>query len=97
MHGITQRTISTLNPYTNGLVERYNTSLKSWLLKFLIYIEGEDWWDFIQDTVCTTQILLNRSTGHCPHLLVFKQSPEVPLHEVLCVIAIEKIAVVSED
>ena len=79
--GIKQRLIATMNPRSNGQVERYNAVIKAGIRKFSSACPDGCWWEFLQDIARSCRILPSASTGVAPYLLVFKQPPAVPLPE----------------
>ena len=64
-----------------------NGVIKSGLRKFLGQFDGGRWWEFLPDVVRACRILPAAATQLPPYLLVFKMSPEVPVHSDIRIVA----------
>lgn len=69
--GLDYRVISTANPRANGLVERYNRTIKEGIRK-MITLVGEIAWDEVLPEVLAGLRMLPTRLGVSPHLIVFK-------------------------
>ena len=73
--GCKQVLIYSAHPRANGLVERYNKTIKEGLRKFVVAAGAKfSWKDFLGDIAAGLRMLPTRN-GYSPYLLVFKQAP----------------------
>ena len=66
-----------MNPRANGMVERFNRTIKAGIRKLLGMSPDLRWWEVIPDVVRGMRVIAQRSTGASPYLLAFKQPPAV--------------------
>lgn len=69
--GVDHRVISTAHPRANGLIERYNRSIKEGLRKMSTLV-GTIAWDEVLPEVLAGLRMLPTRLGVSPHLIVFK-------------------------
>ncbi len=69
--GVDHRIISTAHPRANGLIERYNRSLKEGIRKMTTLV-GEIAWDEVLPEVLAGLRMLPTKLGVSPHLMIFK-------------------------
>lgn len=77
--GVTHRSIATRNPRANGQVERFNRSLEAGLRRFATAAPSDAWDEHLADVLRGLRLMPTRATGFSPYVLVYKQSPQLPL------------------
>lgn len=60
------RTISTLHPRANGLIERYNREVKAGLRRLMAANLKTPWFELLPDVIRGLRILPTTATGHSP-------------------------------
>lgn len=60
-------------------------------------MEGDNWWDFVQNTMYIAWTILDKSTEQYLHKFMFNKPPNIPLYRVLHTLALEYLAVMSKD
>ena len=68
-----------MNPRVNVQVERMNGIVKSAIRKCTAACPGGKWWEFLADIARSVRLLPAWATSTSPHVLVFKQYPEIPV------------------
>jgi transposase InsO family protein len=69
--GVDHRVISTAHPRANGLIERYNRSIKEGLRKMSTLVGTIAWDELLPEVLAGLRMLPTR-LGVSPHLIVFK-------------------------
>jgi transposase InsO family protein len=69
--GVDHRVISTAHPRANGLIERYNRSIKEGLRKMSTLVCTIAWDELLPEVLAGLRMLPTR-LGVSPHLIVFK-------------------------
>ncbi|XP_057188755.1 interleukin-13 receptor subunit alpha-1 isoform X1 [Triplophysa rosa] len=67
------------HPRGNGMVERFNRTLKDQLAKVLFHREGE-WDQYLPAVVLSFNATPHSSTGYSPFFLVHGREPRLPVH-----------------
>ncbi len=82
-NGIQHCRIATNNPRANGAVERQIRSVQAGIRKCISLCPGGRWWDFLGEVARCSRVIPTRATGLSPYLIVFKQTPLLPLTDSL--------------
>ena len=76
--GISHRTTTSYHPACNGLVERFNRTLKQLLAK-ACNNSALDWEDHLADVLYAHRISVSATTGFSPFFLMYGRRPRAPL------------------
>jgi transposase InsO family protein len=76
--GITKTRTTPYHAQSDGLVERFNSTLQT-MLKAVVNEERNDWDDHLNWVVMAYRSSVHESTGCTPHLLLFGREQTMPL------------------
>ena len=79
-NGVDHRFTATMNPRSNGLVERANRIIKSALRRFAGACPHGHWWEVLGDIARSFRILPTRALGYAPYVLIFKAPAPLAIH-----------------
>ena len=95
--GVLHRPIATMNPRANGQVERFNRTIKSGLRKMMSACPGTNWWDVLYDVARAIRLIPAAATGFSPHILVYKQSPQIAFPAALGELNVDDLSALTES
>ena len=70
--GTEHRMTSAYHPQTNGLVEKFNHTVQSCLLKVVNELQN-DWDDYLDPVLFAIRTSKHKSTGHTPFEMMYKR------------------------
>jgi transposase InsO family protein len=78
LYGFNHLTVVPYRPQANGMVERTNRVIGDMLAGY-VNEKGDDWAQFLQQTVFAYNISKHFSTEQSPYFVVFAREPIIPL------------------
>ena len=81
--GIKQLKISPYHPQTDGMVERFNSTLKR-LLRKLTQDPNAEWDKYLPYILWAYHWMIHKTTGFSPYELLFSREMKMPLDQMMC-------------